>query len=561
VRLAGVVRPERGDVWVVVLYGVAVGVLSLAVPVATQSLVSTAAFGTVLQPVVVLALVVLGLLVVAGVLRAMQLLVVERLQERLFARMSMDLAYRLPRVRPETWEFYRGTELVNRFLDVATVQKSASLLLLDGVALVLQAAIGMLLLAFYSPYLLGFDALLLAGMAFVLFVLGRGAVRTAVAESNEKYRVVAWLEELVRVPSAFRGAPGAAHALARADAATQAWLVARRAHFRVLLRQVVGSLALQAVASALLLGLGGWLVARGQLTLGQLVAAELVVTPAVGTFTKVGKYLEGLYDLLAAVDKVGYLFDLPLERVGGEPLPSGGGRAPMALHLRGVTHGQAGRPAPLLRGVELSVAPGERVALTGAHGVGKSLVADLVLGLRQPQHGAVELDGVDLREVSLEQLRAEAALVRGAELFDGTLLDNVRAGREALTLHEVREALEQVGLLEELSALPDGLQTRLAGSLAPLSSGQAQRLALARAVAGRPRLLVLDEALDGLDPSQHAGVVDALLRPGAPWTLLLTTHEASLAGRCDRVLQLRDGRFHGPDGPDAPPAPPAGGRS
>ncbi len=541
-RLRAVLAPERGDLWVVLLYGIAVGVLSLVVPIAAQSLVNTAAFGTLLQPVVVLALVVFGMLVLAGGLRGLQVTVAERLQQRLFARMAIDVAHRLARTRQSAWDEHQGTELVNRFLDVMTIQKATALILLDGFALVLQAVIGMVLLALYSPFLLGFDVLLLAGMAFVIFGLGRGAVRTSVEESYRKYEVVAWLEELARVPVAFHGPHGAALALRRADDVTLAYLEARQSHFRVLLRQVLGSLALQALASALLLGLGGWLVVRQQLTLGQLVAAELVVTPVVSSFAKIGKYLESLYDLLAAVDKVGHLFDLPLEREGGEPLPANTAR-PASLRLQDVTLAATGPGRPVLEGVTLEVAAGSRVAVMGRHGAGKSLLTSLALGLRTPQQGAVELDGVDLREARLEEVRSQVALVRGIALFEGTLLDNVRGGREALSLHEVREALAAVRLLEEVAALPEGLQTRLSGGYLPLSTGQAQRLMLARALAGKPRLLVLDEALDSLDADVRTQVLDTVLAPGAPWTVLLTTHVPELAARCERVVRLEDGRL------------------
>jgi len=199
-RLKAVLSPERDDLGVLLFYGIGAGILSLVVPVTAQALVNTAAFGTVLQPVVILALVVFLLLAMAGVMRVLKVAATERLQRRIFARMAVDLAHRLPRVRPEIYNDQRGTELVNRFMDVMTIQKATGLILMDGLALALQAVIGLVLLAFYSPFLLGFDLLLLSSMAFILFGLGRGAVRTSVAESYRKYEVVAWLEELARVP-------------------------------------------------------------------------------------------------------------------------------------------------------------------------------------------------------------------------------------------------------------------------------------------------------------------------------------------------------------------------
>jgi ABC-type bacteriocin/lantibiotic exporter with double-glycine peptidase domain len=539
-RLRGAFYPERSDLWVVLIYGVAVSVLSLVVPIAAQALVNTAAFGTLLQPLLVLSVVVVGVLIIAAVLRALQVIVAEVIQQRLFARMAIDVAYRLPRVRLDAYDTHKGADLVNRFMDVMTIQKTSALILLDGFTVVLQAIMGLALLAFYNPILLGFDLLLVLGMGFVLFVLGRGAVRTSISESYAKYEVVGWLEELARVPLAFRGDHGAALALQRADEATHEYLVRRKAHFRILFRQIAGSLALQAIASGLLLGLGGWLVARQQLTLGQLVAAELVVTPVVNSFAKFGKYLEGTYDLLAAVDKVGHLFDLPLVRSEGEAaVPDA--TAPAALRLRQLGYKHEARASFVFSEASTSVAPGERVALTGPHGSGKSTLLDTLVGVRPPVTGAVELDAMDIREVSPEALHRQVVLVRGIHIFDGTLLENIRVGRQDVSLHEVHGVLERLGLLEELTALPQGLQTRITSGQPQLSTGQAQRLMLARALVGRPRLLVLDEALDGLSRDVRAKVLDAVLGEGRKWTVILATHVPEVANKCDRVLRLSGG--------------------
>ena len=245
--------------------------------------------------------------------RALIAYVVEIIQRRLFIRVVEDLAYRLPSVDPVAMESKYGPRAVNRFFDIVTVQKVVSTLLVDGVSLIIQTAIGMFILAFYHPFLLGYDVVLLILFAVVVFGLGRGAVKTAIKESKAKYHVAYWLEELTRLPTAFKLHSGPQFAMGRADQLAIEWLDARRKHFRVVIRQMIFALGLQAIASTVLLGLGGWLVITGELTLGQLVAAELIVMMIVGSFTKLGKHLESFYDLLASVDKLGALFDLPIE--------------------------------------------------------------------------------------------------------------------------------------------------------------------------------------------------------------------------------------------------------
>lgn len=534
-------RPEARDVRIVATFAVVVGLLSLAAPLAVEALVSTVAMSLLTQQLVVLSLVLLVCLSLAAAIRSLQTVVVEILQRRLFVRVASDLAYRLPRVRIEAYDREHGPELVNRFFDVLTVQKVGASLLLDGLALIIQALFGLTVLAFYHPYLLSFDLVILGALAFAVFLLGRGAVATSIRESRAKYAVAGCLEELARAPLAFKHDGGADFAMVRADALTRAYLAARGEHFAVVLRQVVFALGFQAASTAALLGLGGWLVIQGQLTLGQLVAAELIVATVAGSFAKLGKHLEGWYDLMAAVDKLGHLIDLPTERRDGEPPAAAAGAGGAAVRLVGLSFGYAGR-RPVLDRLELDVEPGERVAVVGPGGSGKSTLVDLIYGLRSPTSGHVAIDGVNLRDLSLEAMREQVAVVKGLDVVGGTILENVRMGRGWISPSDARLALESVGLAEEFAALDAGLHTRLSPQGSPLSLGQARRLMLARAVAGRPRLLLLDEALDGLDLDARRRVLATLLDRSAPWTLLAITHDQDVARRFDRCVTLREGR-------------------
>ncbi|MCA9208274.1 MAG: ABC transporter ATP-binding protein [Planctomycetales bacterium] len=533
-RLLGFLRPEKNDLWAVLVFSLVVGMLALATPVAVEALVNTVAFGRYLQPVIVLALLLFTFLAFAAAMRGFVTYVVELFQRRLFIRVVEDLAYRLPRARQQEFDNCHGPELVNRFFDIVTVQKAASSLLLDGLAIVLQTVIGMIILAFYHPFLLGFDVVLLALIGFTVFGLGRGAIKTAIKESKAKYAVAAWLEELTRHPTAFKLNDGNQFALERADQLAVTWLDARRGHFRVVLRQILFAFGLQAVAATALLGLGGWLVILGELTLGQLVAAELIVMMIVGSFAKLGKHMESFYDLLASIDQLGALFDLRTEAQDN------------LFHLRvGVPAGAAVRAAGYqfggksgLNPITMQLEPGEAVALVGRPGSGKSTLVDLLAGLRTPSAGHVELDGIDLRELRPDSLREHVAVTRGVEIFHGSVGENVHLNRTELGAEDVRDALKAVGLLDELLQLPEGLNTMLQTGGAPLSASQATRLMLARAIVGRPRLLLIDSTLDSLADESLAEVLASLTRDNAPWTLLVATGRRAILDACDRVISL-----------------------
>lgn len=547
-RLLALLRSESLDLGVILIYAAAIGLLTLATPVAVQALVNQVAFGQLLQPVVVLTLMLLLGLGLSCVLRALQTCAVELLQQRLFVRLAADLAHRLPRVRSDAFTAEHGPEVTSRFLEIATLQKSAAALLLDGLAVALQALIGLAVLAFYHPVLLAFDAVLLGCIAFILTVLGRGAVRTSIAESRAKYAVADWLQELARRPVAIRLGRGATLASERADGLVRQYLGARRAHFRVLLRQVVASLGLQALASAGLLGAGGALVIAGQLTLGQLVAAELIVSAVVAGVAKFGKHLESFYDLLASLDKVGHLLDLPLERADGELLPalqSASGLASeqatgLAVRLRGVAVGGFAGKA-LLRELHLEVAAGERVAIVGPSGGGRSLLSEVLVGLRPPLSGSIELDERDTRALRPAAVRALIAFLHSGSrgLLAGTIAEFLHTAAPSASRFQMQRALSTAGLWSTIAALPQGLDTPLGSDALVLSDRQRARLRVAHAVLQRPRLIVIDLPLDG-----GAGLdeIAPLLAPAAPWTVILCAPTAlELPSGITKRYELRDG--------------------
>jgi ABC-type bacteriocin/lantibiotic exporter with double-glycine peptidase domain len=539
-RLRGLLQAERRSLWVAVVYSLVIGLLTLVLPVAVQSLVNTIAFGAVLQPLVILTLFVLIASSFSALMNVFRAAVVDIIQRSIFARVATDVTWRLLRVRAEAFDRYHGPEIVNRFFDTVTVQKAASTLLIDGLTIVMQTGIGMILLALYHPLLLVFDVLLVISMLVIVLVLGRGAVATSIKESKAKYALEAWLEQLATHVITFKSAGGTAYAEQRSQRLLDEYLTYRDKHFKILIRQIAGSFALQAVAGAALLGVGGFLVINRQLTLGQLVASELIVTLMMSAFTKFGKQLEVYYDLCAAIDKLGDLIDLPLEPSGGEVRPAT--RQPIAVRLQDIEVAYPDASRPALTVGDWSVPAGARIGVTGPNGGGKSTLADILFGLREASRGTVQLDGIDLRELSLVLLRQELVLVRGVELFPGTIIDNIRLGRASVSHADVMQALETVGLLDEMLTLPDGLETTLHPHGRPLSHRQACRLMFARALAGRPRLIIIDGTLDRIDRAdEQRRLADVLFSPESPWTVICVSDRPTLLERCTSLVRLDEG--------------------
>jgi len=536
-RLWKLLKPEASDIWIVLVFSFVVSLLMLATPMAVEALVNTVAFGRFLQPILILALILFTFLAFQGAIRGLQTYVVEIVQRRLFARIAGDLAYRLPRTEVESSDGQYMPELVNRFFDVVTIQKVAAQLLLDGLGLVLGTLIGMAVLGFYHPWLLGFDLFLLSAIAVIIFLIGRGAVSTAIKESKHKYYMAAWLEDVARCPTAFRNDGGAEFALERADRLIHEYLNARRTHFNIVIRQVLFALGFQALASTVLLGLGGWLVVAGELTLGQLVAAELIVTVIVGSFAKFGKHMESFYDLLAAVDKLGFIFDIRTERPDG--MLAYENAEPADLELKRLSYAWPSQPA-VLNSLTHRVEAGENVALMGGPGTGKSTLLDLIYGLRSPTSGHLMIDGFDPRDWRPDVLRARVALARGGEVFHSTIEENVHMHREGVTATSVRDVLSEIGLLGAILRFKDGCDTMLTSEGLPLSENQRRLLGIARAAIGKPNLLLIDGVLDTLGQSDLKQVLEYLLAENQPWTLIVSTTREDVAAHFSRTISLNN---------------------
>ncbi|MBI3792487.1 MAG: ABC transporter ATP-binding protein [Gemmatimonadetes bacterium] len=539
-RLFALLARERREIAIVYVYAALVGLFSLALPLGVQSIINLISGGLILQPVVLLIVFVVGGSLASGVLQLMQLAVVETIQQRVFARMALEFAYRVPRLELERVLGESLPEQMNRFFEALTIEKSLAKLLTDMTAALLSIVLGLVLLTFYHPSFTLAGVLLALGLWVTFALTGRTGLDTSLVESKYKYRLVHWFEDVARAVTAFKFAGRSGLALARTDALLAGWLTYRRRHFRVLVWQGAAAVLFKVLVTALLLVLGSVLVVRREISLGQFVASELIIVTVLGAVEKLLASMATIYDVLTAVEKAGHVTDLPLERTGGRaPAPD---TAPAAVTLTDVSYTYPGARSRALSRVTLHVAPGERVAITGFDGAGQSTLLRVMTGLLAGYEGSVAWDGVSLRELDAWSLRAHIGqMLHGNDLVDASVLDNVALGRPDVRPEDVLAALEAVGLGDWIRALPQGLATPIVASGSRLPSSVAARLLVARAIAGRPRLVVADDVLGHAELEPRTAITRLLTDRARPWTLVVATHDPALLAACDRVIVLRDG--------------------
>jgi ATP-binding cassette, subfamily B, bacterial len=290
-------------------------------------------------------------------------------------------------------------------------------------------------------------------------------------------------------------------------------------------------------ASALMIGIGGWLVHRGDVTLGTVVAFTLLLSSLFDPVQQLSQLYNTVQSAGAALNKLFQILDAKPE-VDEHPaavaLPKAG-----ELRVDGVTFTYAGATNAALNNVSISVGVGEKLALVGPTGAGKSTLAKLMARLYDPQSGVVSYGGVNLTMATMDSLRKRIVVVpQEGFLFNGTIRDNLRIARSDATDEQIDAAVAAIGATEHFATLPDGLDTEVRERGSRLSAGERQLVALARAALVDPRVLVLDEATSNLDPGTEAEVEQALERLMAGRTVIVVAHRLSTVQRADHIAVI-----------------------
>ncbi len=296
------------------------------------------------------------------------------------------------------------------------------------------------------------------------------------------------------------------------------------------------------LATALAIGAGGWLVHRGDLSVGTVVAVVLLLASLFEPVQQLSQLYNTVQSATASLHKLFTILDTEPavdERPDAAVLPERGD-----LVVDGVTFSYPGTSTAALVDVSMRVGAGERLALVGPTGAGKSTVAKLMSRLYDPDHGTVSYGDVDLRDATLASLRERIVVIpQEGFLFDGTIADNLRIARPSATDDDVRAALDAIGVLERFDGFPDGLATPVRERGSRLSAGERQLVSLARAALVDPAVLVLDEATSNLDPGTEAVVEGALERLMRGRSVVVVAHRLSTVRRADRIAVVDHGRI------------------
>lgn len=535
-RLGMFMKQERPVLVAILTYAVAVGIFSLIIPLTVQELVNTFAFAVSPVMVVTLVGIMAVILLFVGVFRVLQFYATDILERRVFVRVTLALAQILPRFKEDSFR----TDSISRFFETIFMQRALANLFVDFTNVFIGGFIGMSLLALYHPYFLIFDVILI-GSIFLLVALGKGGLRTTLQMSEAKYDAFHWFQEVADNLLHFKTTSCFGLVVGKADGLATAYVQARQRRFAVLIRQYIGSLSIQVILHTGLLGTAGWLLSKGELTLGQLVAAEVIVASLLLNLESVVKRLYIVYYFFTALTELDHLFSLPQDRATTDssdfsiPLSN-----PLGVHLACSSIRLASALWSIPKDVNLEVLPGEKCALicqteSTRHGI--SLV---VAGLQVPSTGVVRYNGIDVRNVSLDEVNELRGIVFGRDLrlFEGSMADNITMGRSGIESEDLLWALNVVQLNQEIDELPDGLQTIIKEGGRDFTPSQQLRILLARAIITRPSLLILDGALHEIPSHIREQIFAHLCSKDVPWTLVVVTTDSHVSAVVQKCIPL-----------------------
>ena len=469
---------------------------------------------------------------------------VTRLGERVVADIRRALFDRVIGMSPAYFDNIMTGEVLSRIttdttLILSVIGSSVSVALRN----ILTTIGGLVLIALTSAKLTGLVLLVVPAVVVPIVVLGR-RLRVLGRENQD------WIAQSSGMASEALSSVQTVQSfthegLTRADFGALTEKSFQSAKTRILTRALMTVIVIFLVFAGVVgvMWIGAHDVRAGAMTVGELVQFiiyAVLVAGAVGSLSEIwGELLraagatERLVEILEATDPV-----QDPARPRALPRPVRG-----AIHLDHVDFRYPARPdSPALHDVQLSVAPGETVALVGPSGAGKSTVLQLLMRFYDPQSGAIRLDGIDLREMSRADFRSCFALVpQDPVIFAGSALDNIRFSRPEASEAEVQEAARAAAAHEFITALPQGYNTYLGERGVMLSGGQKQRIAIARAILRDARVLLLDEATSALDAESERAVQAAVERLSEGRTVIVVAHRLATVKRADRIVVLDQG--------------------
>lgn len=539
-----VIRLEKKEVSAIYFYSILSGLLQLTLPLGIQAIINftQAAAGTGRLPIsigVLIALVLTGVLV-SGILQVNQMKIIEKIQQRLFTRYAFEFSFKIPRVDTKAINHYHFPELVNRFFETITLQKGLSKLLLDIPLAIIQIIFGLILLSFYNPTFIFLGLLLFLLLYAVLYFTAKRGLIESIVESDFKYRVAAWMQEVARAFKSFKVSGMHNLHLKKTDEYVEGYLEAKTSHFKILTYQYWSLIIFKLLITAAMLIIGSLLLVNQQLNIGQFIAAEIVILLVLNAVEKLILNLDTAYDLLTGLEKINKITDQPIETEGTMIFTPNEKGISISAHTINFSFDD---DVQVLKKLNFEIKQGQRVCIMGDAASGKSTLMELLTGSLKSFEGNLLVNDIPINNLDMDSYRKQIGVFyHEQDIFHASLLDNICMGNNNISPNAIMQLANIIGLKEFVSQLPSGLNTMLEPTGKGLSTIIAKKILLLRTFVNQPKLLLLDEPFE-LAGAESSKSINAYLLGLKNVTTVVITGYTAFAEKADLIIWMDHGKI------------------
>jgi ATP-binding cassette, subfamily B, bacterial len=541
-RIFNVIKLEKNEISSIYFYAILSGIIQLAMPLGIQSIISFVMGGAISTSLIIMIIVVVLSVFINGLLQVNQMRLIEKVQQKLFVRYAFECTNKLPKINLQAVDSYYLPELVNRFFDTVTLQKGISKLLLDIPAATIQIIFGLILLSFYHPIFIFFGFFLLLIIFSILKITSAKGMESSLKESDYKYGVAAWLQELARVVISFKFSKNKTLHINKTDELVTGYLSHRTTHFKILLFQYWSLVGFKIAITAAMLIVGSVLLINQQLNIGQFIAAEIVILMVIGSIEKIISNLDTVYDVLTSVEKLAKITDKPTEVDGTIELDNNSNEG-LSITLQNVyfKYNEQYNNA-VLHNINLKITAGKKVCIIGPTGAGKSTLLSLISGVYKQYDGNIFYNNLPAYNYTTNSVRAKTGILLSKQgIFKGTLLENINMGCTEVTPQQIMQLADKIGLKTFMEGLTVGFDTMLDPLGKRLSANVIQKILLLRALVNQPRLILLEQPFDNVSVQVSQALKDYLFDKKSNHTVIISTNDKSVAALCDEVIYMKEG--------------------
>lgn len=536
-KIRSLIKLEKKEIAAIYFYAILHGLIQLSLPLGIQSILNFILGARMVTSIYLLITVIILAVFFIGLLQINQLKIIEKIQQKIFVRNAFRFATTIPKFDLKDAQKYYLPEKINRFFDTLTIQKNIAKLLLDIPTAFIQIVFGLILLSLYHPLFILFSILLIFIIWIIFKYTSPQGIKSNYIESNNKYEVLAWLQEMGRVLKSLKYFKGDNVSLAKTDDKVLHYLKARTDHFKILLFQFKSMVFFKVSITTIMLILGTYLMYNQLINVGQFVAAELIILAIIGSLEKIIKSLEAVYDILTAIDKLDSVLNTTLEKNGNIIFSN----TSLNLEVKNLSFSY-NESETVFEKLNLKIQPNSLTCISGEENSGKSTLLKLLTGTYQDFKGNIFVNEIPIQNYDLQSLRSKTGvLLYEQDIFNGTIYENIALGRDEITIESLLILIKDIGIENFISSLPHSFETKIDPLGGNLPASTIKKILLLRALAGNTIFIVFEEPWIKLDDFSKNCLQNFLIKIATNKTVVVSTNEIEFIEKSNHHIHLEHG--------------------